>query len=118
MRRLFVWVAGCAAVLIAVPILAIAIGLLAANTDPGRRLIERSVAQLTGGTVRIEGLSGRFPDNLRIARIDIADPSGPYGRILDASLQWAPTRLLSGRVDVALLEAKQVDLSRLPASTL
>ena len=117
MRRLFVWVAGCAAVLIAVPILAIAIGLLAANTDPGRRLIERSVAQLTGGTVRIEGLSGRFPDNLRIARIDIADPSGPYGRILDASLQWAPTRLLSGRVDVALLEAKQVDLSRLPAST-
>ena len=79
MRRLFVWVAGCAAVLIAVPILAIAIALLAANTDPGRRLIEHSVAQLSGGTVRIEGLSGRFPDNLHIARIDLADPAGPYG---------------------------------------
>ena len=117
MRRIFIWIAGSVAVLITVPILAVAIALIAANTDPGRRLIERSVAQLTGGTVLIEGLSGRFPDNLQIARIDIADAAGPYVRVRDIALRWAPTALLSGRVDVALLEAQQVDFSRLPAST-
>ncbi len=117
MRRVLFWLAGCATVLIAVPILAVAIALIAANTGPGRRLIERSVAQLTDGTVRIEGLSGRFPDNLQIARIDVADSAGPYVRIRDIALRWAPTGLLRGRVDVALLEAQQVDLSRLPAST-
>jgi translocation and assembly module TamB len=106
-----------ATILIAVPILAFAIALIAANTDPGRRLIERSVEQLAGDTVRIKGLSGRFPDDLQIARIDIADLAGPYAQLRDITIRWSPTRLLSGRVDVSLLEAQQVDLARLPAST-
>ena len=40
----------------------IALVFVAANTGAGQRAIESMLPRLTGDTVRISGLSGRFPD--------------------------------------------------------
>ena len=72
------WGAVIVLVLLAVPVLAVLLVALAANVDAGRRFIEQQTASLTGGMVRIQGLSGRFPDALRAERIQVSDAKGPY----------------------------------------
>lgn len=87
-----------------------------ANVDPGRRMIETLVASLTGGTVRIDGLAGRFPDALHLARLRVADGSGVYLTINDISLDWSPSRLLTGLAQIDAVIVARVNLARLPES--
>ena len=75
-RRLVKWIAAIVLVLLAIPVLAVVLVAVAANIDAGRRLIEQQTASLSGGTVRIQGLSGRFPDALRAEQIEVSDARG------------------------------------------
>ena len=115
MRRLFEGVVRAMKWLIAVPVLLIAAVLIAANTDPGRHLIETLTPQLTGGAVRIQGLAGRFPDAIRIQRLEVADDTGVWLTVTDASLDWRPRRLIGGRAEIDRLDAAAVAVHRLPA---
>lgn len=115
-RRVLKWVGAIIAVLIAVPLLVIAAVMLLANTDPGRRLIQDQTASLTGGMVRIQGLTGRFPDALRAGQIQVSDAKGPYVTISGLVLDWSPTKLLGRIAQIDLLQADKVDFSRLPES--
>src|SRR6202012_1055383 len=93
-RRLLKWFLGFILVLLAVPALAIALVLVLANIDPGRRLIESQTASLTGGMVHLEGLAGRFPDALKVGRIEVSDAKGPYVTVSGVVLDWSPLKLL------------------------
>jgi translocation and assembly module TamB len=88
-----------------------------ANTSPGRSLIEVVTARVTGGAVRIEGLSGDLPASIRLSRLTVADASGPWLTIEDAALDWSPGRLLAGEAAVDRLAIGRVALARLPKAS-
>lgn len=114
MKRALKWIGGIVLVLLAIPVLALVAIVVAANMDVGRRFIERETASLTGGMVHIEGLSGRFPDALRVAQIQVSDAKGPYVKIAGLVLNWSPLQLIRRTAQIDLLQADQLDLSRLP----
>jgi translocation and assembly module TamB len=91
--------------------------LVAANVDPGRRLIERLTPELTGDVVRLSGISGRFPDALHVGKIEVRDKVGAYVTVSDAQLDWSPLALLHGLASVDVLSAANVTVARLPVSS-
>lgn len=103
-----------AAVLILVPVFAVLAAILLLNIDPGRRLAERLAGQLTAGQVEISGLSGRFPDALRLAHAELRDNKGAWLTIDDVALDWSPLALLHREAQVDLLQAGLIRLPRLP----
>ena len=104
-----------AAVLV-LPVVAVAAAFGALNTDAGRSFAEGEVASLTGGQVRLTGLSGRFPDHLRLAHLALHDAQGAYLQADAIALDWSPLALLHRQALVHNLEAAQLTLARLPAS--
>ncbi len=105
-----------AVVLIGVPLLLAGAILVAANTGPGQRLMETMAGRVTSGMVRIEGLSGRFPDDLHVHRLLVADDTGVWLTVDDASLVWSPLRLPGREVSIDQLTAESVLVARLPVS--
>ena len=110
--RILVTAAG---VLIVVPVMLITLVVVAANMDWGRRLIERTTAQLSGGQVMLTGVAGRFPDDLRVAHVELRDAETLWLSADDVALQWSPARLVRKQLQVAFLRAGRVELFRLPA---
>ena len=84
-------------VLVGVPVLLVAAVLAGGNTGPGRHLIERLTPTLTGGEVRLAGLSGRFPDRLHATRFELLDKDGAYLTIDGLTFDWSPMQLLHAR---------------------
>jgi translocation and assembly module TamB len=117
MRRAAKWIGWTLAALVGLPILLIVVVLVGANSDPGRHAIERLTPRLTGDTVRLAGISGRFPDALRIARVELRDPQGDYTTVEDFALDWSPSLLLQRQIVVDRLAAAHVVVARLPASS-
>ena len=103
-----------AVALVALPIVLCAALLLLANTDRGRRLIERSTERLSGGTVLLQGLAGRFPDRLRLSRLQLTDPQGVWLTADDLQLDWSPLPLIGRHARIDELRAARVSLPRAP----
>ena len=112
--KVFGWIV---ALLIGVPLLLVVCVLIAANTGRGQRAIESLVPRLTGDTVRIAGLAGRFPDALRARRIELRDTQGSYATIDDAVFDWSPLQLLHRRILIDRLTADRIDVARKPVSS-
>ena len=100
---------------LALILVVLAVVLIGANTDPGRRLIEREAGSLTSGLVGIQGLGGRFPDALTIDRLTLHDTRGPWLAIDHLVLDWSPLRLLTRTARVELARAERIEVPRLPA---
>ncbi len=114
MRRIARILGWTAAVVLGLPLLAV-FGLLAAlNTGPGQRLAATEVTRLSGGMVVLSGLYGRFPDALRVARVEVRDAHGPWLVARDAALDWSPLALLRAEAQVARLGAASVAVARRP----
>ena len=113
MRRAAKWIGGLVGGLVALPVLL----LLFANTPPGRAAIAWLTPQVTGDSVRLDGLSGRFPDALRAARVELRDARGAYATVDDLVLDWSPLRLLQRRIVIDRLDAARVALLRLPVAS-
>ncbi|HEY4043295.1 MAG TPA: hypothetical protein VGM32_15820, partial [Rhodopila sp.] len=96
--------------------MAVVLVAVAANIDAGRRFIEQETASLTGGIVRIQGLSGRFPDALRAEQIQVSDFKGPYVTITGLVLDWSPLKLVRRIAQIDQLRADHLEFSRLPES--
>lgn len=116
MRRAYKILAWTAGVIVAVPIVAIGGVLIFANTGAGQRMIEDKLPGLTGGMVRIEGLSGRVPDKLRAGKIELRDKEGVWLTIENLALDWHPLSLLGKRADIDLASASLIAMPRLPVS--
>ncbi len=115
-RRLLKWLVGGVLVLLGLPVLALVAVLVLANVDPGRRLIASQTASLTGGMVHIDGLSGRFPDALRVGQIQVGDAKGVYVTVSGLVLDWSPLKLLRRSAQIDLLQADRLEFARLPES--
>ena len=74
MARRYRILIGLAAGLLSLPLWLCAALLVLGNTDRGRRLIEHGTERLTDGGVVLQGLAGRFPDRLRLSRLELRDP--------------------------------------------
>ena len=97
------------------PVLLLAALLLAANTDPGRRLIVWGLGEVTGGELVLSGLSGTLPGAPRIGRLELRDADGAWLLVEDMTLAIDPLQLLRGKVAIEALNARSVALRRLPA---
>src|SRR5580658_8707171 len=104
MARRYRILIAAAAVLLSLPILLCAALLLLGNTDRGRRMIEHYTEQLSGGQVLLQGLAGRFPDHLRLARLELRDPKGLWLTAEDVQLNWWPVPLLRHHVRADVLQ--------------
>ncbi|HEX4051606.1 MAG TPA: translocation/assembly module TamB domain-containing protein [Steroidobacteraceae bacterium] len=106
------WVCGGA---IALLLLSAAALMLIGNTQAGQRLLANATHSLTGGQVQLQGLSGRFPDNLRVQELLLSDPQGPWLRASDVHLDWFPLGLLRDRIRIRDIDAEQAAVLRRPA---
>jgi translocation and assembly module TamB len=104
-------------IILLLPIVLIAALLIAANTSPGQRFIESETASLTGGQVILTGLSGRFPDALRLAHAELRDAKGPWLQLDNIVLNWSPLALIHRDAHVTLLQAAHIAVTRLPAAS-
>ncbi len=100
-----------------VPLVLVLVLLLASNTDPGRRAIEQLTERLSGGDVSVTGLSGRFPGDLHIVRIELRDRDGVWLTATDIELKSSAASLLVRHLDVERLSAAHVLLARAPIPT-
>lgn len=105
------WTLGGLLLLLAVLLVAVLMG---GNTDSGRALIERLTAAITSGHVRLSGLSGAFPAQLQLGKLELADERGIWLRAEGISLRWHPLAMLAYRVNVDTVHAALVDMERLP----
>lgn len=88
-----------------------------AQTGFGKAYLAELAGRLASGNglkVEISGLGGFVPANLRVARVTLSDPDGPFAQLDDLALRWRPSALLSGTVSVEALEAGGVTLLRRP----
>jgi len=117
MRRIGRILAWTAAILLGLPLLLVALLLIAGNTAPGQRWIARLTPDLTAGTIHLTGLSGRFPDRLRATTLTIGDQAGPYLTVHGVAFDWSPLQLLRATLDIDRLDAAAADLARMPLSS-
>jgi len=102
-------------VVLGLPLVCLALLMIAANTPQGRGFIERTVAKLTAGEVVMTGLGGRFPDALQIQALELRDADGIWLTLSEVALEWSPAHLLTGTVQIDRLETGHISLNRLPA---
>jgi len=114
LRRALLW---GAAILLLLPVALVGLVLLAANTGFGRGLIEQQAGSLSGGQVVLRGLSGRFPDALRLAHLEVRDARGVWLSLDGVVLDWAPSALLGRVADIGTLSAERLTMPRLPVAT-
>jgi translocation and assembly module TamB len=110
MRRLINWLGG-----IVVGVVLLFAGLLVfLNTPPGFRLLERATPFLSDGEAAIYGLSGRFPDRLRVAQVELIDPAGVWMTVKQLELDWSARHLFQGRADIDRLSVAHILMQRVP----
>ncbi|MGH8150203.1 MAG: translocation/assembly module TamB domain-containing protein [Steroidobacteraceae bacterium] len=109
--RLTVWTAAGILVLIALLVGAV---LAIANTTGGRSLIERTTARLTGGEVRISGLSGTLPAHIAVGTLELSDDAGVWLTARRIDLHWSPLDIIGWRLRVASLTVGELDVIRAP----
>jgi translocation and assembly module TamB len=99
--------------LTALGVVALAV-LLVLYTPPGLAWVGRLAGSLSGGTVRVDGLGGFFPNRLHAARVEVSDSMGVWLRIDQASLDWSALALISNHVSVRDLKAQRITVLRRP----
>jgi translocation and assembly module TamB len=83
-------------------------------TPPGLALVARLVSPLSGGTVRVQGLGGLFPNRLHVAKLEVADAGGIWLTIDSASLRWSALAMLADHVSVQDISAARITVLRQP----
>ena len=112
MRRALKVAGWTLAVLAALPVLAVLAVWGALNTEWGRGLLEREAGPATGGAVTMSGLSGRFPEALRLRRLELHDAQGVWLVADGIVLDWSPARLFSKVADIQALTAERMEVLR------
>jgi translocation and assembly module TamB len=103
--------------LLALPLLALALLMRAANTPTGLAEIERAVSVLTANQIVLNGLGGDLPTQLTVKRIELHDSGGSWLTIDELILDWLPVKLLVGELAVERLQARQIAIARQPVSS-
>ena len=112
-RRVLRWTLIVLAVLLLLPVLLLAF----LETGPGRRLALGLIEDLgssPGATIEIGESEGGFLDRLTLSRVTLSDDRGAWLTLEGVVLDWSPSALFGGRLEVELLGAETVALERLP----
>jgi translocation and assembly module TamB len=112
LRNIALWAAAIGIVLPVALLLAV---LVVANTAPGQALIARLAGRFSGGMVMLSGLHGRFPDRLRLDRLEMHDRAGVWLTADGVALDWSPVSLISLQALVDNVSIAHLALTRLPA---
>lgn len=89
--------------------------LVAANTDPGLRLLAWGIGAMSGGQVLVEALSGSLPAAPRVRRIELRSEEGAWLVIDEAALDLDLRALVRGEIGIDELSARSVQVHRLPS---
>ena len=87
------------------------------QTTPGKRLLASLASNLASSPdqqIRVSGIDGFVPTDLRVARIEIVDRTGPWLQVEDARLSWSFASLLQRRLRIELLSAAKIAVLRTP----
>ncbi len=114
MKRMLLWIGWGLGLLLGLPLLVLTVLLALGNTQTGRDWIERSIADASGGQIVVSGLSGRFPNALRLAHLEWRDEAGAWLILEEVALDWSPMRLLVGEASLDRLEVEHIVLDRFP----
>ena len=90
------------------------------QTGPGKRQLAGLIGALASDdrtTVEISDIDGFLPFQLQIGRATVSDHEGAWLRVQDAVLDWSPTALLFGRLEVEALSVRRLALERLPTGS-
>jgi translocation and assembly module TamB len=100
-------------------VLVLAIGTLAVglNTQGGRDYAVREINRLAGPMVKLSGLGGHFPADIKLRDVQVADASGVWLHATGLELRWRPQEILRLHVHVTALTATQIDMLRSPAAS-
>ncbi len=112
-RRLLRWSLLLLAVLLALPLLLL--GFL--ETDVGRRTLVTLIEDMgssDGAEIAISGSDGSLFNRLTLRGVTLSDEAGAWLELDEVVLDWSPSALLSGRLEVALLRVGEAKLERLP----
>ncbi len=116
-RRLVTGLGVAFAAIVLVLVLALVLVGVALNTAPGQHAVERYAPTLTGGMVHLAGLTGRFPDRLRLGALELDDGHGPWLRIENAALDLDLAALIARELRITRLAAGRISVARLPEAT-
>ena len=105
------WILGAA---FGLPLALVAILVALANLDAGQRLIERLTGRLSDGKVVVTGLSGHFPGEIHIDRLELRDSVGVWLTATDIAVDSSATALVFRHVKIAHLSAANVLVARAP----
>ena len=83
-------------------------------TESGLRALVSASERFAGETVSVTGARGRVLGALEVERVDVTLPTVRVS-IEALSLDWTPSALLSGRVDIAHLRVGAIDYSAAPS---
>ena len=87
------------------------------TSDGGRAFI---LSQIDGrrvgpfGTLRLSGLQGDPLNAATLADIALVDDEGVWLRARDARIEWTPTALFGGELEISTIEIRTVDVLRQP----
>jgi translocation and assembly module TamB len=109
--KIAAWILGGAALL---ALLLLGSVLIVGNTDAGRAAIQRVTYWLTDGRVKVAGLSGSFPQHLRVEKLELRDRLGIWLSAEHIVLDWSPWSYLENRLQVDNLQVAKVTMQRLP----
>jgi len=87
------------------------------DTEAGHRFLIRQIANwqpVTGLRVSVGSIEGRVFKSMVLRDVRFADPSGQFGTIERADLNWYPFGWLSNRLDIDRLHIHAATLTRLP----
>jgi translocation and assembly module TamB len=104
------------AIIVILPVGAVAGVWIGLNTGAGRAFAVREINHLAGPSVRVAGLRGHFPADLALDHLALADADGVYATADDVQLRWRPLQLLSHHVDVGVLQAADIFVLRAPVA--
>lgn len=79
-------------------------------------LLNSTLTDVGGQQIALSGLHGRFPFDLRLDALRLADAEGPWLEIDEIVLRWSGRDLLAARIRIHELSADRVELFRVPAA--
>ncbi|WP_459935981.1 translocation/assembly module TamB domain-containing protein [Desulfonatronum parangueonense] len=90
------------------------------RTDYGlervERVLNRTLIDVGGQNIALNGLHGRFPFDLRLDELRLADVEGTWLELDDLMLRWSGRDLLAARLRIHELSATRLELLRTPVA--
>jgi translocation and assembly module TamB len=104
------------AVVVLVPVIAVAAVLIALNTGGGRNFAVQEINKYAGPDISVSGLTGHFPADLKLAHVTAADTNGIWLTGDNLELRWNPTQLFGRNIHVTALTAEKISVARAPVA--